>query len=108
MGPWISSKVTKSPILWDIKYKNGQMPSIYIGDSIYHTTPLEPASLKNALKTDSNSFQGWTTYLFDCLQTLNEGPRVGQESPTNLLTESRAALIHLQLSTKGPLLHPGL
>ena len=53
--------------------------------------------LKAALKTDSQSLQGWTKRLYETLQDLNERPRDGRPSALRMLQTTWASPLRIQI-----------
>ncbi|XP_048783197.1 uncharacterized protein LOC125684800 [Lagopus muta] len=54
--------------------------------------------LKAALKTDSQSLQGWTKRLYETLQDLNERPRDGRPSALRMLQTTWATPLRIQIT----------
>ena len=54
--------------------------------------------LKAALKTDSQSLQGWTKRLYETLRDLNERPRDGRPSALRMLQTTWATPLRIQIT----------
>ena len=53
--------------------------------------------LTAALRTDSQSLQGWTKRLYETLWDLNERPRDGRPSALKMLQTTWASLLRIQI-----------
>ena len=53
--------------------------------------------LTAALRTDSQSLQGWTKRLYETLRDLNERPRDGRPSALKMLQTTWASLLRIQI-----------
>lgn len=53
--------------------------------------------LKAALKTDSQSLQGWTKRLYETLRDMNERPGDGRPSALKMLQTTWASLRRIQI-----------
>ena len=62
--------------------------------------------LKAALKTDSQSLQGWTKRLYETLQDVNKRPQDSRPSALKMLQTTWASLLRIQITSTGNQVRP--